>query len=273
MDARIFRGDQRVDAVSPLDRGLAYGDGLFETMRAWCGDVPWWDRHWARLAHGAQVLGIALPYEARVRAELRGLLDGAGAGGVAKLLLTRGEGARGYAPRDVAPTWVLSRHDAPPPRARIRVRWCDTPLAIQPRLAGLKHCNRLEQVLARAEWPSGEGADEGLMLDAGGNVASAIAGNLFILADGQWRTPRLDRCGVHGVMRGWAMPVLGAVEARLGPADVEAADALFVCNAVRGILEIERLGDRTWSPHPQVAALRQRLAADHPAFAPIPETP
>jgi 4-amino-4-deoxychorismate lyase len=69
------------------------------------------------------------------------------------------------------------------------------------------------------------------------------------------------------------MPVLGALEARLKPADVEAADALFVCNAVRGILEVERLCERTWSPHPQVAALRQCLASDHPAFAPIPETP
>jgi 4-amino-4-deoxychorismate lyase len=111
------------------------------------------------------------------------------------------------------------------------------------------------------------------MLDADGHVASAIAGNLFILRDGRWHTPRLDRCGVHGVMRGWALPVLDAREARLSRADVEAADALFVCNAVRGILEAGRLGDRTWPPHPQVAALRQRLAADHPAFAPTPEMP
>lgn len=271
MNARVYRGRERVDAVSPFDRGLAYGDGLFETMRAWRGDLPWWDRHWARLARGAQVLGIGLPDEAHVRDELSALLDGAD--GVAKLLLTRGEGARGYAPSPAPPTWTISRHEAPPRRGRITVRWCETTLAIQPRLAGLKHCNRLEQVLARAEWPTGEGADEGLVRDATGDVASAIAGNLFILTDGQWRTPRLDRCGVRGVMRGWAMPVLGALEARLKPADVEAADALFVCNAVRGILEIERLGDRTWSPHPQVAALRQRLAADHPAFAPIPETP
>jgi 4-amino-4-deoxychorismate lyase len=74
-------------------------------------------------------------------------------------------------------------------------------------------------------------------------------------------------------MRGWALSVLNARETGLEPADIETADALFVCNAVRGILEAERLGERRWSPHPQVAALRQRLALDHPAFAPIPETP
>jgi len=271
MHARVFRGDERIDAVSPADRGLAYGDGLFETMRAWRGDVPWWDRHWARLAQGAHLLGIGLPDEVRVRDELRALPDGPGR--VPKLLLTRGEGLRGYAPSPGPATWVLSSHDAPAPRARIALRWCETRLAVQPRLAGVKHCNRLEQVLARGEWPAGEGADEGLMLDATDHVASAIAGNVFALCDGQWRTPRLDRCGVHGVMRGWALPALGAIEARLSPTDIDAADALFVCNAVRGILEVERLGDRRWSPHPQVAALRHRLAADHPAFAPTPETP
>lgn len=271
MDARIFEGMRRVDAVSPADRGLAYGDGVFETMRAFSGDVPWWDRHWSRLQRGAQVLGIVLPDEAFVRDEVVALLDGRS--GVAKLLITRGASARGYAPSTGPATCIVSRHDAPASLERITLRWCETRLALQPRLAGIKHCNRLEQVLARAEWPTGEGADEGLMLDADGHVTSAIAGNLFILRDGRWLTPLLDRCGVHGVMRGWAMPVLDARETRLAPADVETANALFVCNAVRGILEAERLGERAWPPQPQVARLRERLAADHPAFAPTPETP
>ena len=271
MHARVYRGNERVEAVSPADRGLAYGDGLFETMRAWRGEVPWWDRHWARLSRGADALGIALPDEARVHDELRSLLDRGD--GVAKLLLTRGGGGRGYAPSAGPPTWVLSRHDAPSRREGVALRWCATRLAIQPRLAGLKHCNRLEQVLARAEWAAGDDADEGLMLDTDDFVVSAIAGNVFIFAGGRWRTPRLDRCGVRGLMRGWAMPVLDAEESRLSVAHVEAADAVFVCNAVRGILEVERLGERRWSPHPQVAALRHRLATDHPAFAPTPETP
>ena len=247
MDVRLFDGGRRVDAISPLDRGLAYGDGLFETMRAHRGDVPWWDRHWSRLRQGATVLGLALPDEARARAELAGLLDGRD--GVAKLLVTRGAGERGYAPGPHEPFWMLSVSPTPPARSPITLRWCATRLALQPALAGLKHCNRLEQVLARAEWTPGETADEGLMLDAEGAVVSAVAGNLFVLT------------------------ALDATEARLATADVETADALFVCNAVRGILEVARLGDRTWTPHPQVAGLRARLAADHPAFASLTETP
>lgn len=269
MDSRLFLGDARIEAVPPSDRGLAYGDGLFETMRAWRGTVPWWTRHRARLEHGAAVLGLPLPPSSRMLAEIGALLDGAD--GVVKLLVTRGPGGRGYAPQAGAPLWILSRHDLPLPRTGISLRWCETRLSIQPRLAGLKHCNRLEQVLARAEW--GAGADEGLMLDTEGCVVSAVSANLFARVDGRWLTPAIDRCGVRGVFRGWAIEALGAAEARLHPGEVESAEALFVCNAVRGILEVARLGDRTWSPHPQVAGLRERLAAEHPAFAPNPETP
>ena len=164
-------------------------------------------------------------------------------------------------------TWIVSRHDVPRTPERIALRWCTTRSAIQPALAGIKHCNRLEQVLARAEWIPAETADEGLMLDTGGSVVSAIAGNLFILDGRGWRTPAVDRCGVRGVCRGWAIEALGATEARIAPAEVEAADTVFVCNAVRGILDVARLGDREWSPHPHVAGLRERLASEHPAFA------
>ena len=97
MSARVFVGDRRVDAVPADDRGLAYGDGLFETMRVHRGDVPWWDAHWARLARGAARLRIPLPDPAQVRGEARALLAAGGAG-VLKLLLTRGSVGRGYAP-------------------------------------------------------------------------------------------------------------------------------------------------------------------------------
>ena len=275
MSARAFIGSAPASGIPLDDRGFGYGDGLFETMRASQGGVPWWDAHWARLSRGAARLRIALPDEQQARDETARLL--AGRGGVLKLVVSRGSGGRGYA-IDAAPlpTWVLSHHQVPPPSpsAGLMLRWCETRLALQPALAGIKHCNRLEQVLARAEWQDLSAAEqrahEGLMRSHEGDVVCATAANVFVLAAGRWTTPPVDRCGVEGVCRGWAVAALAAREARLSVADVEAAEAVVLSNAVRGILTVARLGMKSWSPHPQVSALQRRLAAEHPAFAELP---
>ena len=126
----LFRGLARVDGVSLANRGLQYGDGLFETLRVHRGEVPLWPRHLARLCEGAARLGIAVPEVAFVEARIAELVAGAEAG-VLKLLLTRGDGGRGYAPpAEAAPVWTLARHplpaggraarSRPPPRLRHR---------------------------------------------------------------------------------------------------------------------------------------------------------
>lgn len=273
MNARIFAGDTRFDAIAADDRGVAYGDGLFETMRAHRGEVPWWNAHWARLKMGAGRLRIPLPDEGQAWSESAQLLSGKDA--VLKLIVTRGGGGRGYAPADVAtPTWIVSAHPIPPGRSSegIALRWCETRLAVQPLLAGIKHCNRLEQVLARAEWndPTARDRDaaEGLMLSTEGDVVCATAANLFVLRNDRWWTPPIDRCGVAGVCRAWALRELDAAESRLDVTGIESADAVFLCNAVHGILPVAKLGGREWAPHPRVKAARERLAAAHPGFTP-----
>ncbi len=298
---RIFVGDDavagdRIGDVLAESRGLAYGDGLFETMRAHRGAIHWWSAHWARLEHGAERLGIRLPSQTRVEAERDVVLRNA-PDAVIKLMLIRGSGGRGYAPdRDAAPLWWLSAHPLPSPpslSSAVRLRWCETRLSAQPRLAGLKHCNRLEQVLARAEWDalarlsdtglgetdSGDtdaaACDDGLMRDEAGAVIAVTSANLFVYRhaggndEGAWCTPRLDRCGIAGICRGWALMALNAREATLSPEDVESADAVFLCNAVRGILPVAQLGARRWSRHPALTEAQRRLAAAHPAFADI----
>jgi len=267
-EARFFRGAERLPALPPFDRGQAYGDALFETLRAHRGALPWWDAHWARLGGGARRLGLALPDPARVRAEAADLL--AGADGVLKLILSRGEGGRGYAPPAQAePVWTLSRHPLPPPARAggLRLRWCELRLGEQPALAGLKHCNRLEQVLARAEWDDPD-IDEGLLRNAAGEAICATAANLFVLHAQQWTTPPVDRCGVAGVCRQRLIELSGARVAALTADELQCADAIFLCNAVRGILPVARLGERHWAPHPAVAGLRRRLGDAHPAFVP-----
>ena len=268
----MFVGDSRVAGIAPDDRTLAYGDGLFETMRAHRGTLPWWDAHWRRLQLGATALRIPLPQHDQVHAQALRLLDGGD--GVLKLQLGRGSGGRGYAPPTApVPTWILSRHPLPPvtPAGGLVLRWCDTRLSLQPLLAGLKHCNRLEQVLARLEWQAEDttdgDADEGLMRSTEGDVVSATAANLFVLHGRRWRTPLLDRCGVAGTCRRWLLDHFDIETGRLSVTDIETADAVVLTNAVRGILPVARLGKRRWSPHPAVAEWHDRLGHSHAAFA------
>lgn len=266
----IYRGRERVATLDPADRGLAYGDGVFETVLVHARRAVWWPQHWERLTRGAARLGFGLPQREWLEAELGVLLPKAPDRAVLKLILSRGASGRGYAADpESEPTLVISMHGVPAPAPDPMVlRWCDTRMAIQPALAGIKHLNRLEQVLARAEW-NDPGIHEGLMLDTGDRVACATAANVFARIDGRWLTPPVDRRGVAGVARAWVLAnAPDAAEAELSRTEVESAEALFLCNAVRGILPVGSLGERRWAAHPALDELRRRLARSEPAFDP-----
>lgn len=265
MTSAAYIGCDRLDAVSIGNRGLNYGDGLFETMRVHRSELPLWPQHLARLQQGAGRLGIAMPDLDFIEARIADMLS-AVESGVLKLLLTRGEGGRGYAPPvDAVPTWMLSLQPLPVSQGTLRVHVCETRLATQPALAGIKHCNRLEQVLGRAEAVRAE-CDEGLMQDTAGNPVCATSANLLVLRDGRWRTPPVEACGVAGVLRGWLL-AQGLVQvSAVAVGEILDADAVALCNAVRGILPVRALGAREWSPHPATGELQARLAMAYPMF-------
>ncbi|MCL6619853.1 MAG: aminodeoxychorismate lyase [Thermomonas hydrothermalis] len=263
--ALSFQGHTRLRALSLANRGLNYGDGLFETMRIHRGDVPLWSRHLARLREGAERLGMTLPEQAFIEAQIAAISADVEAG-VLKLLLTRGDGGRGYLPPAAAvPVWALTLHPLPARMQALRLHPCRIRMAIQPALAGIKHCNRLEQVLARVEVAQA-GCDEGLLCDASGAPVCATAANLLVLCDGHWLTPPVDRCGVAGVLRGWLLEAGLVRQAALSLQDVTAAEALALCNAVRGILPVAALGERHWSFHPALTTLHAALARAYPMF-------
>lgn len=242
--------DGRDDAcVSAFDRGLLYGDGLFETIRFTRGEAPLWLRHMQRLGEGCARLGMPLPETRQLADEARYVLAGVG-DAVIRITLTRGEGERGYSP-PVNPrmTRIVAAHPAPAIpadwyRQGIRVRSCGLRLAPQPRLAGLKHLNRLEQVLARAEWADAD-VVEGLLFDRDGHLISATAANVFGVRDGILVTPALDECGVAGVLRAELLDAFQ--QARVRPVTQEEAmqmDEMFVCSSVRGVLPVRELDGR-----------------------------
>ncbi|MBI5625630.1 MAG: aminodeoxychorismate lyase [Nitrosomonadales bacterium] len=259
--------------ISIRDRGLLYGDGVFRTFVASHGKAQQWPLHYRKLQHDCVALGIACPDKALLFAELDGLLA-QHTGGVVKLIVTRGEGVRGYAPPAAAKAtrlWDISPlPDFPADWSThgIKARLCQLRLGHQQHLAGIKHLNRLENVLATAELSDAQSPDsgiaEGLMMDTAGNVIGGTRSNLFLVSKGKLVTPDLSRCGVKGVQRdrviAWAAQHKMPLQVRnIGLDEVLHADELFVVNSVIGLWSINELEQRRMSGFPIARQIRKYL--------------
>ncbi|MBL8226181.1 MAG: aminodeoxychorismate lyase [Chromatiales bacterium] len=267
MSARILVNGLEARTVPADDRGLAYGDGLFETLALREGGVRFVEAHLARLARGCARLAIPMPDGGLLRTQLAAVSDGV-AHGVVKIVLTRGPGPRGYAPpASPEPTLIVSCHPGEPRSgiaAPLRVRDCATPVASSPALAGLKTLNRLEQVLARAEWRD-PAIGEGLMRDEAGWYAGGTASNLFVVRDGTLLTPGLGRRGVRGIMRDAVLAAsarlgIASAEADLGRADLDGATEMFLTSALIGIAPVGEFDGRRLATGPVTRRLRAELA-------------
>jgi 4-amino-4-deoxychorismate lyase len=251
-------------SIPATDRGLAFGDGIFRTIAVRAGRPLNWNWHWRRFAADAACLDLPLPVEAVVRQEIARVAPG---DAIAKVTLTRGSGGRGYAPPKALPaTRIVASFpwpDAPRAQGRegVAVRRCALVLAEQPRVAGAKTLNRLESVLARAEWDDAAFA-EGLLADAAGRVVEGTMSNLFIVSGGRVATPRLDRCGVIGAQRERVREQLAAERIACDVRDltwdeVLCADEAFLTNSVIGAWPIRAFESRRWEP----GALTRRVQA------------
>lgn len=256
----------RSTGVDPADRGLAYGDGLFETMALRDGRIRWFDLHLDRLEEGCRQLEIPPPSRALLAAEIEAHRPQE-ASAVVKVIITRGSGTRGYAPPDPAtPTRVLSIsawHDYPDSyyRRGIDVRVCRMRLGENAALAGIKHLCRLEQVLAQLEL-RGQAVQQGLLLDTRGNVVGGTSSNIFAVFGAEVVTPTLARCGIKGVMRRAVLEAsralqVGAEERDLTLPDLLGADELFMTNSLFGLWPVADVDGKRFEPGPTT----QRLAA------------
>ncbi len=248
-----------VEGSIGLDRGLEFGDGLFETIAVRDNRARFLSRHLARLADGCQRLGLAAQDAAQLKAEITRAARTPGVG-VLKLILTRGVGGRGYGCDPVAPVrrWLAALS----PRARparhavdgVAVQTLVTRLAEQPLLAGLKHLTRLEQVLARRELVD-PAIGEGLMLDTSGRVVCGTMSNLYAVIGSRVVTPALERAGVAGVVRAALLDAWreDGVEVEIRdvlPAELAEASELFLSNALIGVWPVASLDGRRYAPGP-----------------------
>ena len=245
----LVNGDYR-KSIEISDRGFQYGDGLFETIAVSNGQPVFFDRHLARLKAGCQRLFLPFPGTELLTLEAQKLL-GQSEKAVLKLILTRGSGGRGYRqPDTIQATRVLSLHPYPDypdsyKERGISARFCDTRLGLNPALAGIKHLNRLEQILARAEWID-PAIQEGIMLDINAQVIEGTMTNLFYVKNNTLFTSLLTQAGVAGIIRGIILTLcashnLAAIEHSYTKEDLLAADELFVCNSIIGIWPIRKI--------------------------------
>lgn len=267
----VFLNGQFVPAaqavVSVFDRGFLYGDGLFETIRVHRGRAFRWPQHWRRLQRGAEFLGLRVPFgEALLKQSAAELIQrNAAHEGLLRVNLSRGVGPPGYATRQAdAPCLVMSLHALPsehsidPPRWRVITASVRVPT--HDRLALYKTTSKLWHVLARRE-AEARGADEALLLNTDGEVAEASAGNVFWVTADSVFTPPLTTGILAGVTRDLVLELCRAnaipcVEKAISPVALRRADAVFLTQSSRGVIEVSRLDERCFEPSPLVRRLQ-----------------
>lgn len=276
-DAYLINGSFE-QTISALDRGLAYGDGVFRTMQIRDGQPVNWPLHYQKLVADCAVIGIVCPSAELLMLDLQHLFKLSECSNqkmeVAKIIVTRGEGARGYAPPAVTvPTRVIIKSAMPHYAVGnyeqgVSLHVCETRLGTQPKLAGIKHLNRLENILARMEWRD-ESLFDGLMLDQQDNVIECTSSNIFVRYGDQLVTPSLHQCGVAGITRQrilWLENALSLTQQikkmqikALTLAQLLQADEVVICNSLYGVFQVNTINDKSWVQQKLASTLRNLL--------------
>lgn len=278
-------------SVALNNRGLNYGDGIFTTIAICNDDIALTTLHQQRLSRGLSVLGMEAPnwesfwqFAQQVIATQKisplSLAETKQSPlikyrCVLKILIVRGSGGRGYSTQGCSEHQAYFSINAFPEHydhwrdCGIRVKISHVKLGHNPMLAGIKHCNRIEQVLARQALDDDADSDDHLLCDLNNNLIEASAGNLFMLKDGHWTTPDLRFAGVDGVMRQWLLThAFSAKEATVADSiSVEqllSANSVFICNSLMGIVPVSQCGDQCYDTAP-VLALSEMVRQHSPS--------
>lgn len=242
------------DTLPVSDRGLQYGDGVWETLLIRSSRIILLEEHLERLLLGCKKLKIkGLDLEA-LRNEISEITSNF-SDGILKIIITRGSGGRGYSPAGLhSPSRILSLHSLPSNfesyrKAGIHVQMCETQLSHQPLLAGFKHLNRLEQILAKSEIsPENQ---EGIVCDFQGNIIEGTMSNIFLVIAGEIFTPKLELCGIKGIMQQSVIRYLSSInieviEKTIAIQELDRAEGLFFTNSVIGFWPAKKLNQTTF---------------------------
>lgn len=265
------------DALSIVDRGLLYGDGVFETILCEAGRPILLAGHTQRLENGCKRLGLARQDLSVILSDIREVAQQDDC--VVKVIITRGVRKRGYAfdEEDNTSTRIVYRDDLPSIpieyyREGIQLTKCEYLLPENAPLAGIKHLNRLDQVMARSEW--GQQFQEGVMLASDGRVVEGTMTNIFFESDQTWVTPKLETSGILGVMRQWLMrnsfhAEIECVEKDFQLSELKNAQSIFICNSVVGIWPVTQFEGKTYPISQAVSKMMQQANSSLSKLYPV----
>ena len=264
------------DAISVHDRGLQFGDGVFETIAVQSGKLLCREAHFSRLETGCRRLSIACPSGSLLEREADRLCEPL-TSAVLKIIVTRGTGGRGYQPpENISANRILSVHDQPvyPAayyREGIESYVCGRRVDHTPDLAGIKHLNRLEQIILRRE-VAATPYPEGAVLDRYDNVVEGSMSNIFMVKDDKLITPDLSRCGIAGVIRQSIIELDKAAgretEIRtIACEELFEADEVFYCNSVIGVWPVRRIENKVFSSIDAGLEIMRKLMTDNRIFS------
>ena len=242
----LINGDFN-QVISPLDRGFAYGDGVFRTMLVRNGVPESWPQHYQKLVADCAVIGIVCPSAELLMGDIQQLFP---------INQAPIEGERGYAPPSITmPTRVVIKSAASVYATKnystgVDLHLCETRLADQPKLAGIKHLNRLENVMARMEWRD-ESLFDGVLQDQEGNVIECTMSNIFARFGRKLTTPDLSRCGVAGITRQRIMALAHTLDLEVSVSTLSLerlleADEVMICNSLYGAFQVRSLNQKVW---------------------------
>ena len=257
--AEWFANGAPIHSLPIGDRGVQYGDGLFETVAIRKGEPRLWTLHSERLARGCKLLSITMPSEEELADGIAHAIqssDVPAAYGIVKIIVTAGVSQRGYGRiASNTPTVLFGAFaSAPPPasyyRDGIETALCRTRLAVRSPTAGLKTLNRIEQVLARSELTDKK-FFEGLTMDADDHVICGTMSNVFFVTGQAISTPPVDDCGVAGVMRAHVLSSLADVGRSVSLektklSELERVDEVFVSNSQFGVIPVAKCNEMHW---------------------------
>lgn len=248
--------------ISPFDRAFQYGDGIFRTFVVENKKVLHWKHHYQKIVEDCLALKIIPPKEKDLLIDIDTLFK-SNKKSVGKFIISRGNSERGYKfSEDIVHNRFLIKTEMPIyPKEYfeqgVNLFVCKQKLSTSI-LSGVKHLNRLENIIARQEW-KGDYYFDGILLDQHGHVIECISCNIFMRIGNTIYTPKIKQVGIKGVTRGLIIKTSIKLGFKIKETTFKLdkllqSDEVLITNSLFGVLQVKEIKKKSWH-HQELAAL------------------